>query len=370
VNLKWKILLIFDVLVIILSAYVIVSEIWPYLEIARYNQDVGVINNAALHNPIDLGIEFDFCGEVTEDSDPVAQLKAGTPVPFESVAISNEVVPMTPSYVQLEPTSVPNLPVTLTPDPSPTPTISAPAQGLGDEPLKVVRAENYEDDNYHLVFVAAGYGDNGYGDAYIFGEMPELIWNISNNFSGINIDFAYVDSSVDADFKHVQQAVEFENEADQNKLFDKIKKEYPVDGVVVLVNTPLFLGTKSDNFAILSGSDPNTKRIATHEVAHMLSLDDGYQFIYGKSYLPGSELFYADRMPSKLVKALEKMDVWPTMYKVGYCQGEAVYSFYESNNNQMRDYLPSETKSWGESTFTPLQTIMMNDYVAWLKGQN
>jgi hypothetical protein len=40
VNLKWKILLILDVLVIILSAYVIVSVIWPYFEIARYNQEL------------------------------------------------------------------------------------------------------------------------------------------------------------------------------------------------------------------------------------------------------------------------------------------------------------------------------------------
>lgn len=348
-----KFVIVFD---IVCWGYVIINFyiLWPSIKDYYYNsndQEAVVVQS----EPIDLGIQFDFCGEVDEASDPIAQLNAGTPIPYQPVIMST-VVP--------GPTLIPEPLIFSTPPPAPA-VSPTPSTELTRSPLEVVSVGNYQVDNYHIVFVPVGYDD-----AYIFGEMPGLIWNIGTNFSQIKVDFAYVNVSIEYGFEHVQQSVDFESVADKKKLFAEIKKVYPADGIVVLLNTPEYLGTRIGNFSILSGSDPDTKLIATHEIGHMLSLDDGYQLIYPKGHLPNSELFYIDRMPSKLISALEQMNTWPDMYKVGNCRGKAVYSFYESNNNVMRDYSPSGTSSWGVSTFTPLQIILMNDYVSWFKGSN
>ncbi len=363
-----------DVVIVVMLIYAayLIRGMWTDVSLYLYNIDKNV--SIVQAETIDQGIQFDFCAEVTEDSDPVAKLHAGTHVPFEQVLISTEVAFMTPSFVESESTPIPNLsetpPPLFTPEPSPTPTATTSPRVWNDKPLNVVRAENYSDENYHIVFVPVGYGDNGFGDAYFLSALPELIDNLNSNFSGVKVDFAYADSSVEVEFKHVGRAVDFKNDSDKNKLFNKIKKVYPVDGMVVLINTPFYLGTQGINYAILSGSDERTDQMATHEIAHMFSLDDGYQFIFGEDHLPNSELFYADQMPSKLIKALEKMDVWPTLYKVGYCKEKEVFSFYESDNNIMKSYGTSEIKSWGSSTFTPLQMIIMNDFVDWFKGIN
>jgi len=52
------------------------------------------------------------------------------------------------------------------------------------------------------------------------------------------------------------------------------------------------------------------------------------------------------------------------MYKMGTCNGRKVYTFYETKNNLYGNYSPQEPNSWGDSVFTPLQILIMNDFIA------
>ncbi len=336
-------ILIFDIVVWSWNVYVYNSIIWPSYEAFKYN-NVGVVSDIVLPEPTDLKIGFEYCKLPEDNIDPVSQFVAGTPIPFEPVPISTQTVNELPTatfQIEATPSSIPH---------------------QNDySNLKVIKVGSYGKNNFHFVLVGVGY--NGENKE----KMQTIIDSFSGNFAGINADFAYVETSIDLDFKHIQQMVNFENEADQKILFDAIKEIYPVDGLVVAINTPTFLGTSHWNAAMLTSNDPNTVVIATHEMGHQLGLDDGYQAFYEEDGLPSTELFYVDEMPTRLVSALKKMDKIPPLYKVGVCNGKSVYSFYESRNNRMRDYDPSETKSWGDTAFTPLQIVLMNDYIAWYK---
>ena len=353
-NYKSKFLLIFNILSWSWILYQFNTEIMPYFERVKYNK-VEVVSNIVLPDPIDLGIQFEYCVLPSENIDLVAQSDAGTPVPYEPVPISTEVIAEQPTA------EVQSTPIPLS---TPIPTATSTPAISEDLNLKVVRAEGFLENNFHLVLVGVGYDENNGR------EMQKIIDSLNEDFVGINVDFAYVDSSLDLDFKHIQQQVVFSNVLDQKALFKAIKRVYPVDGLVMAICTPLFLGTSHGNAAMLTANDPSSLRIAVHEIGHQLGLDDGYQAFYEGDRVPSTELFYLDKIPERLVTALNKLDKMPPMYKVGTCDGKSVYSFYESGNNVMRDYAPTTANSWGASTFTPLQIVLMNDYIAWYKDLN
>lgn len=369
-KLKWNVILIFNILIWSWNIYQFKTVIRPIFERSKYN-DVAVVSNIVLPEPIDLGIQYEYCVLPTVNIDPVVQSEAGTPVPFEPVSISTEVPveqPIADVQATAIPPTVPFEPVSISTEvpveqPIATAT-SQPTKNSAYSDLKVVNVGGFRESNFHIVLVGIGFDSD---ESNVL-KMQEIIDSLVKNFVGINVDFAYVDTSINLDFKHIQQKVVFDKESDRKALFNAVKKVYPVDGLVMEINTPLFLGTSYSNVAMLTANDPNSIFITIHEIGHQLGLDDGYQAFYEeKSRMPNAELFYLDEMPERLITALNKLAEAPQIYKVGTCKGRSVYSFYESQNNVMRDYAPSTTNSWGASTFTPVQVILMNDYIAWYK---
>jgi hypothetical protein len=77
---------------------------------------------------------------------------------------------------------------------------------------------------------------------------------------------------------------------------------------------------------MVTGSDPNSIMMASHETAHLLGLGDGYKAYYPDEYLPNSELFYLDAMPRILSDALKKVKTIPPLYEVGTCNGRKLYT--------------------------------------------
>ena len=301
---------------------------------------------------------FEYC-VLQEDSGLANQINAGTPVPMQPVYLG----PTPTVQVQTEPQA------TDTPEPGPTPTFEPTAtQPVYDElngwQVEVADMGGFKEDNFHMVIIGVGYTDEAQNEA----KLREIISSLKVNFMEVTVDFAYVKSPLNLNLLHADQAVDFANSRDLGKLLAKIRDVYPVDSVLIAIETPSFLGT-SDNrhFAVLTGSDPNSLNVASHETAHLLGLGDGYRAYYPERILPNSELFYLDSMPRILSDALAKLDSTPPMYEVGTCNGRKLYTFYERSNNRMSDYNPQGPNSWGDSLFTPLQIQVMNNFIATLK---
>lgn len=310
---------------------------------------------------------YEYC-QVKDNTRTSDKFIAGTKVPFEEVAI-NTAVPETPVAIPT-PESIVGTP---TPGPqqlSPTATITPFPQF--DELFLVVRPLDYKPANFHVVLVGIGYDRNQNED-----ELKKLIFELSKNFQGINVDFAYVQKPIIVNLKHLQQLVLFADLNEQQKTINGIKDMYPADSVLFVVDTGLALRTSisgPENHAIFSGANAEALRAATHELGHQLGLGDGYTnnktAVYKTGYnIPNSELFFADEVPYYLALALTRMEETPPLYYMGTCNGKGVYQFYEPGYNIMADYLYLGPKPWGDSTFTPLQTIEANLFIDDLKGK-
>ncbi len=279
-------------------------------------------------NILDSDEMFEYCGLPKKDPQPNQQYVFATPAPFEPVTLNTQGEPAS------EPFNIDNFQV------------------------DVVRMGEFKEENFHFVMVGVGY-TNEENEA----ELRSIIEQVKGNFTNVNVDFAYLRVPVDIDFKHIMQQVVFSNDGDEDFLLKKIKSVYPADSIVVGLNTNLYLGTSHDKTAVFSSSDPIAAVIASHEMGHQLGLPDGYRAFYSKLRIPNTELFYIDSIPRDLNEALKKLPEQPPMYLVGTCDGKPLYSFYESNNNPMRDWNPTHPNSWGDTFFTPLQIQIMNNFI-------
>lgn len=316
----------------------------------------------------DIVIEngFDYC-KFPEDPNASEMIRSGTPVPFESVVmrppvINDNTVTGENPIISVTGTQGPTTTVEALPTPSPTP---LPENfGLDNLKVEITKPENYDEGNIHVVFVGIGFGEDE--NILEFEEFTEIM---AVNFEGVKIDFAYLKSPVNMDFEHAGVSVRFKDSEEQRLLARKIRQTYPMDSMLIGINTDADLGTsyyhKFNNFgfAMISMGDPHAPRDATHEIGHQLGLEDGYMEYLDSGAFPNSELFYANSMPVSLHDALVDLGYTPPLYEVGTCEGRPLYSFYESNNNIMRDYEPTYDNSWGNLMFTPVQIQIMNNDV-------
>jgi hypothetical protein len=313
----------------------------------------------SLPAPVFYG-EYDYCTmrETTRDSDKALQ---GTPIPFEPLAIGITDVP-TEEWVS---PPNPNYPFDNTPTPVPLPT-TTPEPEIIPPKLEVVTVGVFNPQNYHFVLVGIGYDSEENGPA-----LTNLIQKLRSNFAGVNIDFSYVVTPMDAELEHVIQNVRFADSFEQRRILSQVEASFPADGIFFAVESVDLVGTSHGEFAIITATDPNSVIYASHEMGHQLGLGDGYSdggtAFYSEGQLPSSELFYLDEMPYYLAEALKLVDEIPPLFEMGTCRGKKVYQFYEPNFNIMSDngnYL--DPKPWG-SVFTPLQIIEMNLFIEDLK---
>lgn len=306
------------------------------------------------------GTPFDFC-TMGENVGLAYQAHAGTPVPPVPLVVNTPI-----AEVPTEEQKNGILPIDqATPVPEIKPTSSQSEVVFVYKP-DIVKPQNFSDENYHILIIGVGYSELK-NKEIIGGKIGE----IQSAFNGVNVDFAYAKNSVSIDLRHIEQQADFENYSQIETLMVQIKSFYPEDGVFFIVNSDEFVGntviSASYSIAFASGNFDNLTDVIIHETAHELGLSDGYRE-YLADQIPGSELFYADAMPKYLVEALDELGYFPPLYEVGVCKGRKVYSFYEDSNNVMRDFNPQGPNSWGESVFTPLQTIIMNNYVETFKN--
>lgn len=290
---------------------------------------------------------YDYC-RVTDNSSNSDKAKAGTPV------ASVPVIMNTPEPTQSVAMTTPSFQITgiIGPDGNviPVPTATQTAMPTM-EPVK--------EGNWHIMVVGDGFSSDS--DK---AKMTEMVNKLTEAFKGVNVDFRYAVNPIDVHFYHIDTAVDTNNKVWE--IFAALKARYPIDGLLIGVNTNDYIGTEFGrmmSFAVFSANDPNSDHIAIHETGHILGLDDGYQAYYDPKELPNSELFYRDAMPYRLQAALKELGTVPPLYQVGNCNGRALYKFYETQNNIYGDYAPVGPNSWGNSVFTPLQIQIMNDFV-------
>jgi len=353
-------MLIFDV--------VVITNLVQSGAIARLWAQAPVNPSIVLPAPITDDLPpYEYC-VLQENPGRASQIQAGTPIPMEPV-------PLGPTPTQVTATLAPVLPT----EPVATEPLQTSESTTTFEPSATQLVYNefdswqvavtdmgvFKESNFHVVVIGVGYAGRAQNEV----ELSEIISGLEVNFAGVRVDFAYVQSPLNLNLEHVDQVVDFSNPKDLESLLAKIRRVHPVDSVAVAIYTPLYLGTSdTKSFALLTGSDPNSLTIASHEIAHLLGLGDGYRDYYPDGFLPNSELFYLDGMPRILSDTLPKLESIPPMYEVGTCNGRKLYTFYERANNIMSDHNPQGPNSWGDSLFTPLQIEVMNNFIATRKG--
>lgn len=310
------------------------------------------------------GTLYDYC-HLDESSSPENKLNAGTPIPYkpvftgstptptaevvqeQAIVFPTEIATETAATATILPTEIP---------PTPIPPTDTPI-------VKIVKAGSFRTVSYHFVIVGVGYDENENETALI-----TLISKFQKKFEGVNVDFAYLKTPYDIKFKHVGARVEFVNLNDKERLIEKIKSEYPMDGMVIALKTTDMVGTGvlGGDYSILSSNSPYSPFIFTHEMGHMLGMDDQYARYMKASEFPNIELFYLDAMPPRLRNALNELGYVPPLYVAGTCNGKYLYTFYDTMQNIYGNVqvgaLPPEY--FEKLEFTKLQIIEMNNFIS------
>jgi hypothetical protein len=309
------------------------------------------------------GAQFEYCIP-KKDSGLANDMLAGTPVPMEPVILGP--VPTLSALAMLgsAETQVPNASAPI-PEPTATPQVY---NEFNNWQVEAVGMGQIRQSNFHIVVVGTGFKTPEENEAKLRG----IISGLETNFKGVNIDFVYIRNPVDINLKHADQVVNFSDEKDFGKLLTRIKSVYPADGVAIAVETSTYLGASNTlEYSLFTATDPNVIGDASHEIGHLLGMGDGYMRYYKPGELPDSELFYSDDMPDDMPRilsdALKKLGTVPPIHEAGTCKGRKLYQFYESSNNIYGNYNPQGPNPWGDTFFTPLQIIEMNDYIAALK---
>ncbi|QQG41648.1 MAG: hypothetical protein HYV90_05855 [Candidatus Woesebacteria bacterium] len=264
-------------------------------------------------------------------------------------------------------TDVPDMPVPINPTGTPEvvreiatlPVPTKPANKIPISRSDIEVSKRFSQKNFHIVIVGFGFSKTE-----IPVVMAELIERIQKNFEGVDVDFSYLKIPMEAEFDHVGPEVYFKNESYKQNLFDSIRAVYPMDSMISGINTNLGLGTSQGTSAIFTINDMYVATfIMTHEIGHQFGIGDGYHYSYPPGWIPNSELFYLDQMPPNLARAVKELGHTPPMYLMGTCQGKPVYQFYDTKFNIYGDWEPTGPNPWGDSPFTPLQILIMNDYI-------
>lgn len=301
-------------------------------------------------------VSFEYC-VVNEQTSPAKRDYVGTPMPQEVVQINTTVPEEQPTIenvviVPVTQTEVPTAVFTETPAFKPD---------LG----QIVQVGAYSESNYHVVFVGMGYPIEETQQI-----LTSTILEVYGNFAEVQVDFAYAKNPILASLSGVSVAAQL-SEKDSKTLIRKVREMAPADILVIVVNTDRDLGVTrlgmdGMNYIVLTGQRWDTWYAVTHEIAHGLGLNDGYND-YLEDQIPGSELFFADEMPKYLSRAIDELGYTPPVYEVGTCKGRKLFRFWPQQGNIMSSYAPQGPFPWGSNVFTPLQVVIMNNYVDSLK---
>lgn len=298
---------------------------------------------------------FEYC-IVNDQTSPAKRDYLGTPMPQEVVQIINTVVPEVPTVE-----NVAIMPVTQTEATSIPPPVSTETPAFKPNLGQIVQVGAYSESNYHVVFVGLGYPIEETQQI-----LTSTILEVYGNFAEIQVDFAYAKNPILASLSGVGVQAQLSGK-DSKTLIRKVREMAPADILVIVVNTDRDLGvtrfgTDGMNYIVLTGQRWDTWYAVTHEIAHGLGLNDGYND-HLEDQIPGSELFFADEMPKYLSRAINELGYTPPVYEVGTCKGRKLFRFWPQQGNIMSSYAPQGPFPWGSNAFTPLQVVIMNQYV-------
>lgn len=290
-----------------------------------------------------------------------------TPVPSISFAEGTPVA-MTPVVIGADWSDTP-VPMVIAQIATPIPPTAIPTPDIALVNPVVIDGVGFNDRNYHVIMVPVGYKESE-----VDSEMSKLMTDLEGRFKGVNIDFGYINAPIDIPLNFIGVRVYPQNPDDVQRLLQKVRLKNPTDSLVVALKTNQILGTSynGQNYAIFTLNNPLGWFIAAHEIGHQLSLRDGYQDYFLPGKLPSTELFFGDSMTEQMARALKELGKIPPVYLVGTCNGHSVYRFYNGQNDIYANYNFDPSKvpnSWGDTTFTPLQIQIMNDYVSDLRGK-
>lgn len=224
------------------------------------------------------------------------------------------------------------------------------------ERIKALPLENLgQPDKYEILLVPVGYTQVKED------QMKNIAGSLTKAYKDIGVQFLYLNISVPVGIERLEQVAFLSNE----KEAEIILKKTGVDMTAYVINTDEYMGG-GGRFPKFAGNHNATAYLSTHEIAHGLSLNDGYERFYGEKRLNGSELFLSiDGLRPSIKKAYEKIKP-PVISTGNVCEKRPVFTFYSYGDVMDSFYWDSEFKKKMEdnwSPFNPLQIEIMNSYV-------
>jgi hypothetical protein len=232
---------------------------------------------------------------------------------------------------------------------------------------------------YRLLMVPVGFSPEEI--AGLFPGMEDTMTQVTDGFP---LEFAHLRYSVPIGIQHIGVTTKFTDPKEIAAARRKIRKEYPADRVMVVVNSTEYLGTNlyvpwespgdpvmGEQYAIMSTTITNKKDksyLSIHEgIGHGAgNLSDGYIRQYNlEALIGGTELFVAPNADTYAAAGVARPVIEQTKYN---CKGYPVFEYTPGSENIMRspawtdEQLASRIKN-KQVIFDPYQQELMRRHI-------
>lgn len=287
--------------------------------------------------PTETPTPYDYCAlQLNQDEDPISSLRAGTPIPPETLTEGN-----------LE---------------------AIRSINLTTEDI-VSDKENSPSEKLQIVLVPVGYSS----PEEIREIMEYFTINLPKIYQEVNMNFSYLNRSLPIGIQKQSRRASLINPQEAEITLEKVKTIYPADRLVIVVNSPEIAGDGA-NPAIVTTKHSFALSAIAHEIGHLGgNLTDSYPaYLPPESFANNTELFTStETLPDRVKIALAQLN--PPIFDTGnQCLNWKVYSFYGSPESNLMGYLFTDNKiremiDKGQPIFNPVQISAMNSYISSIK---
>lgn len=306
--------------------------------------------------PADLkGTIHDYCKPITENSAPVAQAIAGTPVPVQEVSLPTP-APITEEQKPPAITKIEDINMTRS---------------------QILTAGRIPDPNSFQAVIALV----GYEEKNLAPKIQETNKYLSQIFKDVDVEFSFLNHPMFLSLNRVDHYVDFGDEKESWALSAKINRVFNFHQLIYLINTGEYLGTSrsySDrrfNFFIASGEGIWSKYLVGHEMGHALGLSDGYKADNMQRAIPSEELFTKVEELPEVARKAYSVEEPKIVFTGGVCtindRPHPIYTFNHTSEEEVNlmknspknnDEIEQVLREDGQ-VFDDVQINMMNQNV-------
>lgn len=217
---------------------------------------------------------------------------------------------------------------------------------------------------YQLMLVPVGYESRE-----IVPSMEALADVLMRVFRSVDVEFSYLTRSVPIGLTRINgkwlTVTERSDSGDAARLLKNVQRVFPAHQIAFIYHTDALYSGFFWRFAVISTGPSFWHKIVIHELGHQFGLDDGYQRLYNRSSLRGTELFiHTDSLTGETAEAYRLFR--PETHAAGFlCDGMEVQTFIPPSQNVMSGWAYGNNEladilARGAAVFSPMQEWIMN----------